>query len=267
MVIEMMESVSDAIKSPWHMILFGAVVSLVSLGVAYVIFPENIGLVTVFLISLISAPFMLQLFKYDEWHEEKDLRDLRGFWEKFGPGNVVARQAKILLIYASLFVGMTAALSTAFWLLPESVAEKAFNDQTSQIEKISLTVGSFVSPGIFEKILLNNLVVLSVSFFFALLLGFGALFVISWNASVLAAAVGTVGKVSGAHIALATFLPHGVFEIAGYLMAAIAGGIISVAVMKRHNRLLGPILRDMCLFLVLAVGLIVVGAGIESTAV
>ena len=265
MVLETLMSVKDAIKNPWHMVIFGAVISLISLGIANFVFPENSGLLTVFLITMISAPFMWKLFKYEEWHEESDFTREKTFWEKFNPVELFTRHLEIFIIYAAYFVGIVIALSAVFWLLPGEVAESVFNDQTAQIEKISNITGRIAFVDAFGIILTNNLIVMTVSFVFALLLGLGVTFIIVWNGSVLAAAIGSVAKLSGASAAIVKFLPHGIFEIAAYIVVAIAGGVLSVAISKHGTKFIGAIILDTIMMLVFAVILLVIGAFIESS--
>ena len=265
MVLETLMTVKDAIKNPWHMVIFGAVISLISLGIANFVFPESSGLLTVFLITMISAPFMWKLFKYEEWHEESDFTKERTFSEKFNPVELFSRHLNIFLIYSAYFIGIVAALSFVFWALPGNVAENVFNDQTAQIEKISNITGQITFADAFSIILTNNLIVMTISFIFALLLGLGVTFIIVWNGSVLAAAVGSVAKLSGASTAIVKYLPHGIFEIAAYIVVAIAGGVLSVAISKHGTKFVGAIVLDTVLMLAFAVILLVIGAFIESS--
>ncbi|MBI4894777.1 MAG: stage II sporulation protein M [Candidatus Aenigmarchaeota archaeon] len=264
MVLESLVSVKDAIRSPWHMIVFGAVISLISVGIAYFIFPENAGLMTVFLITLIAAPFMWNLLKYEEWCEEKDFVCKMNFSDKVNPIKAFIRSMMIFVIYAAFFGGMTAALTAAYIFLPASTAQQTFNDQMAQIGKVSDLVGGFSLDSTFYHILSNNLVVMGMSFILALLIGVGAIFILAWNASVLAVAISIVTKADGLSAALLRFMPHGVFEIAAFFLAAIAGGVISVAVTKRQTPQFGPVIRDMMVILALASVLVFVGAVIET---
>jgi uncharacterized membrane protein SpoIIM required for sporulation len=263
MVLESLVSVKDAIKHPLRMVVFGAIVSLISLGIAYFIFPENAGLVTVFLITLISTPFMWNLLKYEEWCEEKDFVCKMKFSDKVNPVKAFMRSMMIFLIYSAFFGGMTAALTFAYILLPPDVAKETFNDQMVQIGKVSNLVGRFAFDGPFQHILMNNLVVLGISFILALLIGVGAIFVLAWNASVLAVAISIVTKSDGFSAAILRFMPHGIFEIAAYFLAAIAGGVVSVAVTKRSTPQFGPVVRDMMIIMVLGIAFVFIGAVIE----
>lgn len=263
MVLESIMSVKDAIERPWYMFIFGLAVSFGSLGVAYLVFPQSAGLLTVFLITLVTAPFMLKLFRYQEWSEENQIRDL-SFFERINPLGVFFRQRQTFVLYCAFIAGVVVAMTTSYIVLPESFVEKAFNDQLEQIGKINAILGNATSDGTFMKILSNNLIVMSVSFIFALLLGIGAIFELSWNASVLAAAIGLTTKATGLTGALAAFLPHGIFEIAAYFIAGIAGGVISATVSRRGIGKMTPVILDMLAMMVIAAVLVVVAAFIES---
>ncbi len=262
-MLETLMSVRDAVKNPWHMIIFGVVISLISVGVSYLVFPESAGLLTVFLITIISAPFMLKLHGYEEASEEGKVRKV-SLASRINPISAFSRQSEIFVIYSAFFVGVIIALTASFIFLPDAVVEKTFGDQINQIGEIGAIFGNLAAQGAFGQILVNNLIVLSVSFVFALLFGIGAIFILAWNASVLSVAIGLVAKSSGVPAAVITFLPHGVFEIAAYFVAGIAGGIISIAVSRRGTKEFGAVVEDMLVMMVLSVVLVTIGAYIES---
>jgi len=60
---------------------------------------------------------------------------------------------------------------------------------------------------------------------FSLIFGAGAIFVLAWNASVIAAAIGifTKSELSSLPIALIRYMIHGIPEIASYFIVALAG--------------------------------------------
>jgi len=59
---------------------------------------------------------------------------------------------------------------------------------------------------------------------------------------------------------------HGVPEIAGYVAAALAGGLISAAIIRRHgSKVLTRVLYDAILIIIFAVFSIVCGAFIEAS--
>jgi stage II sporulation protein M len=102
---------------------------------------------------------------------------------------------------------------------------------------------------------------------FSLIFGAGAIFVLAWNASVIAAAVGIFAKsnLSDLPLGIARFMIHGLPEIAAYFIAALAGGIVSVAVIKHDIRSekFWNILQDSLNLLILAVIVLFIAALIE----
>src|SRR3989344_2918019 len=82
----------------------------------------------------------------------------------------------------------------------------------------------------------NNIYVLFFTIIFSLIFGAGVIFVLAWNASVIAAAVGifTNSSLIQLPIAFFRFFLHGIPEIASYFIVALAGGMVSVAVVNHE---------------------------------
>ena len=102
-------------------------------------------------------------------------------------------------------------------------------------------------------ILSNNLRVWAFCILFSFLYGAGAIFILTWNASIIGVAVGDVirealkrlGEYGHSNVLVNYFsvLPlgmgymvHGIPEVASYFLGALAGGIISSAVVCHHYR-------------------------------
>ena len=96
-------------------------------------------------------------------------------------------------------------------------------------------VSSSSTPEFFS-VLENNLLVMVFTLVFSLLFGAGAIFILAWNASVIAASIGIFTKYSWVEIplGLARYMIHGFPEIAAYFVAALAGGIFGIGV-ARHG--------------------------------
>ncbi len=108
----------------------------------------------------------------------------------------------------------------------------------------------------------------------------GAIFILTWNASVIAVAMGSLIKQEiaktasfvgfsnlAAYFGVATFsffryMTHGVLEIVAYFMAGLAGGIISIALVK-HNLQEEKILIDVLDLVLISVGLLLLAGFIE----
>lgn len=243
MVLEALIRIKDAIKHPWKMFLFGGTISSICLLISYLIFPQSPGIFTVFLITFSMTPFMIKLAYYQEKRDEELIK-------KRQETNLFYMHRPILLIYTAFFGGMIFFMSLIFTLLPTSFAEKLFKEQ---VETIRIIRGKFIFGEEFFSIFFNNIGVLLISFLFSFLFGAGAIFILSWNASVLAAAIGMLAKDIGGIIALPlavlTFLPHGSLEILAYFIGGIAGAIVSASLTKRKSRWFYLVLKDSIFFL------------------
>ncbi|MGM5484698.1 MAG: stage II sporulation protein M [Nanobdellota archaeon] len=133
----------------------------------------------------------------------------------------------------------------------------------------------------FSHITSNNLTILLFIFLTSFALGAGAIFTIAWNASILGVfigeamhrSIGIIANVKGYLSALSSSLlaifVHGIFEITGFITAALAGGILSVAVIKKvkgidmNKRHLKTIIIDTSILLISSVALIIIAALLE----
>jgi len=91
-------------------------------------------------------------------------------------------------------------------------------------------------------------------------------FIIAWNASILGVYVGAKLSETVWHIPVVTlgFLPHGIPEIAGFVTAGLAGGLLSAAFIRnRDSHLLRIIIFDSLKIMGIAVSLIFLAAAIE----
>lgn len=258
MVLEKLVTIREAVRNPLWMFIIGALVSVVSLFISFIVFPESVGLFTTVLVTFIMTPFMVNLLTYEAFMTELEIK-------KKIHQNFFQRHWDMLMIYTAFFSGMIVALSLTFIFLPDSTVTKLFEDQINEIKIIR---GSFLFSSTFLKITVNNIGVLILSILFAFIFGSGAIFILSWNASVLSAAIGltakSIGGISGIPVALVTYLPHGIFEIVAYFLGGIAGGILSAVVMKRKTDLFGVMINDSIKVLVVAISLLFIGALIET---
>ncbi len=131
----------------------------------------------------------------------------------------------------------------------------------------------------FVRLYSNNMRVMLFCFLASFLFGAGALWILTWNASVIAVFIGNKIKAGIASSggdplhAYATGFPvyslgialWAIPEVLAYLVAAIGGGIISVAVMKHHFRSEAFWLTvfDGTFFMIIAAFLVVLGAYVE----
>jgi len=240
------------------MFIFGGVVSAISLFVAYLVFETSTGFMMSFFVTLTVTPLMLSAVRYEEKKEEEEAT-------LAAEQNILARHKDILKIYTAFFGGSILTLSLIFILLPSSNVEKIYADQLKEINFIR---GNVAIENTFMKIILNNLGVLALSFLFSFLFGAGAIFILAWNASILAAAIGlaakSLGGVKGFPLAVLAFFPHGSLEILAYFIAGMAGGLISAAITRKKSPRFNFILKDTFHLMIISVLIISLAAIVES---
>jgi len=269
-MLESIVSFKEITKRPYLMFpwafAMGSIAIFISIQVSYRIIISNIsfdptGLFAVLFVILPSSYFITHIIKKEELLEEEYIREHheKYFW---------VRHEKDIMIMMFFFLGLTFAF--AFWsfIMPESL----FQIQIAKINQIKGISGSVTGAaigdqaGLFSRILLNNLQVMAFSFFFSFIFGAGMVFIIAWNASILGVYVGAKLSETMWHIPVVTlgFLPHGIPEIAGFVTAGLAGGLLSAAFIRnRDSHMLRIIVFDSVKIMGIAVALIFLAAAIE----
>jgi uncharacterized membrane protein SpoIIM required for sporulation len=173
-----------------------------------------------------------------------------------------------------LFLGMVVSYSLWYIFLPNPVSQQLFEQQLITIEQINAPSGHATNLSFFSKIFFNNIKVLSFCILFAFFYGTGAIFILTWNASVIAAAIGSLAKglalsnnlFVSSGFAFSRYLFHGLPEMIGYMIAGLAGGIISVAVINHdiNTKKFNKIIYDASSLVIIAIIVLVVAALIET---
>ncbi|MCX6711433.1 MAG: stage II sporulation protein M [Candidatus Woesearchaeota archaeon] len=245
MVLESIISPLKAEKKPWDLFFIGLLYSSVAMFLALWIFRDQASLVMVFLTVTATVPLMYNTLKFEE---EKDLAIPK-------ERALIKEHGKALSFFMFLFLGFLLAFTVWYVFLPEKIIEQTFNIQLQTIKTINSNILGFSinsASNVLLQIFSNNVKVFLFCVFFSFFYGAGAIFILTWNASVISAAVGTfirnnlsmyanaVGltKVAGYFgvfsLGLLRYSIHGVPEILAYFIGGLAGGIISVAVI-RHD--------------------------------
>jgi len=253
------------------MFVAGFFYSLIALFLSYLVFQEVSGILMVFLIVMSNLPLLYTTIKQEE---ELDLK-YKKEW------SILKEHSQVIIFLMFLFLGITAALVLCYVFLPNSMIQTIFSLQNSAIQEVNNHVlGNITAFGLFQKLFFNNLKVLFFCLAFAFIYGAGAIFILTWNASVIAAAMGNLIKTELAQTAslvgfsslasyfgIATFsffryMTHGFFEISAYFVAGLAGSIISVAII-RHNLDNDQVIFDATELIFLSLALLVIGSLIE----
>ena len=279
MVLESLIGPVKAEKKFWELFFFGIFYSSIAAIISLWIFKDQSSLIVVFLTVFATIPLMYKTMKYEE---SKDLVIQGEF-------NLLKAHSKALLFFMFLFFGIVVSFSLWYTFLPEELGSSLFSTQVKTIESINAQLikagisSSTIYEDFFIQILTNNVKVLLFSIFFAFFYGAGAIFILTWNASVIGSAIGifvrkTIGEVatnfglsniaSYFHvISLGTlrYMTHGTFEILAYFIGGLAGSLISVAMIRHslESREFKHVLIDSMDLVIIAVGILVFAAFIE----
>jgi uncharacterized membrane protein SpoIIM required for sporulation len=112
----------------------------------------------------------------------------------------------------------------------------------------------------------QNILVVVIAFILSIFYGAGALFLIVLNASVFAAFMVHIVKETGNALGIILiFLIHLIPEVSGFLLAAIAGGVVSRAIYRERFMSQGfkNVMKDAFVMLTIAVALIILAAFLE----
>lgn len=276
-MLEIIVKPKRAERHPWEMFFVGLVYATVALVLVTVIFSQDTvlkeysGMLLVTFIVICSLPFMYYLIKLEEG---KDL-------EISSEGKLMREHYKALKALMWLFFGFVVAFSIAYVLFPKTVAP-GFDAQIKVFcainnphnyeycvnqEGINIVTGGVTKSAAVMSIFSNNISVLIFTLIFSLLLGAGAIFILAWNASVIAVAVGIF---AGEHfvkipMGILRYIIHGIPEIAAYFCGALAGGIISVAMIRKDLKgdNLWRILEDAILLVIIAIVVLFLAALME----
>ncbi|HIJ98790.1 TPA: stage II sporulation protein M [archaeon] len=293
MVLESIISAEEVERHPLDMFFLGFGTASLGLWLAYYIFPKEASNWFLFLTAFALEPLLLRLFYLEE--EEEITLHHPTLWQ---------RHEGVIMDYMYLFFGMVIAFSFWYALLPQELTNIMFENQISEVVRIQnlrvALTGGFIGTGavtaaqfgpslsailenkteMLKFIMINNLRLLFLFAAFSFIFGAGAILLLTWNAAVVGVAVGnlarqeivaaqlsvrTVAYFKALPISFLAFFVHGIFEILGYFIGAIGGGILSVAIIKKHynNPRFNVLLWDVLLLILISAGLIIFGAFVE----
>lgn len=201
-----------------------------------VVLSSNSGMMIVMFTSLLSIIFFFFALRLDEKTNIKDKTD----------GRAIRDDWKVLKMLLYLFLGFIVGFLVWQLVFP---GQMTFNSQMQTYcvmnkplqyqdcldsYKIGNTLDGIQRgvSGNFTGILSNNIIVTIVILFASLLFGAGVIFIIAWNASIIASVIAFSAQYNFSQVPLwvARFMIHGIPEIAGYFLVAMAGGISSFAI-------------------------------------
>ncbi len=266
MVLESLFPAKEIISKPWDMLILSFIVGIACVFIAYFIFPAYAGIIAPLLITVSMTPVAYRIFSIEEETERDEA-------EKKINLSFFQRHGETIWLFSLFFAGTFLAIFLLALFLPTEVATIAFAQQVAEInliKSISASGGtaSATSEAFFTIITLNNLKVMLFSFLISLFIVTGSFFILSWNASIVAIYLASFirqGYIDEFFSRSLGILPHAPVEMLAYFLAGIAGGILSLGLVRES--LWSPefrlILRDSIALMGLSIVAVFFGAVIE----
>jgi stage II sporulation protein M len=279
-MLELLINPKRAERKPWQMFFVGFFYAAISILAATFIFGKDpvlskyVGIFIITFCVIFSMPFMYYTIKLEE---RKDL-------ETDAELTLLKEHGRAISSFLWLFLGFILAFSIMYVIMPNG--EENFRAQIETFCQINRPA-SFedciaqyglgnIEPGVtgaitanqrLFSIFSNNIYVLLFTIIFSLIFGAGAIFILAWNATVISAAIGIFIKsnIASLPLGIMRYMIHGLPEIAAYFISALAGGILSVAVIRHDFKSdrFWSIMEDVLTLIILSLVILFIAALIE----
>lgn len=271
MVLEMLIKAHKAEEHPQRMFFLGLMYGLFSIIISLIIFRGSADMVSVFFCTLLLVPLFYDTLlaeEYKELHTQSERR-------------LLMEHAQAIKYLVWIFVGITCAYALAYVSLPADLHNDAFATQIGTITEFNDAIqndvsGATISGEVLTSIILNNAKVLLITLLLGFISGAGVLLVIVWNASVIGTALGTYilnqytmiaehGILLAPLLGFLRYALHGIPEIVAYFIAAMAGGLLSLAAVHHHKEHVEAksLMKDVGILLAVSIGILIMAALIE----
>ncbi len=271
MVLEDLFNPAKVRHRPYLAFIFGFFFTFVAFLLSLFFFKDSMSVSVVFLTTLLLTPTLIMLLRMEEKIEVR-----------FGLKNFFSNHKDIYEVYMFSFLGVFVAFVFVGLLLYTN--QPLYNDAFEfQMTFLNLDQGvtqdavkAFVDESIqptFSQILglfAHGLLVLMICFVLSFFYGASAIFLIILNASVFANfivfAINTLTQnLMQGFQAFGFFLIHLLPEISGFMLAAIAGGVVSKAIMheKKGSKAFKNVFKDATLLMLIAIALVLLAAVLE----
>lgn len=263
MVFEQLYSAGWIEKKARYAFLMGVGYSVLGIASALILFPSNPGLAAIAFTSLLIVPSLNTLLSLEENEAARE--------NKFNVFLLFKDHKDIFQIYFFLFLGIIVSFAFFSLVWPSIATSQIFAQQAAMIGP----TGGAAYHGMFKTILGNNLKVLIVCLIASLVYGAGAIFIITWNASVWGVVFALIAKNSALAagqnpyaafaLMILSVLPHMLLEASAYFLAAISGGIFSKALLreKTFSKRFNQIIEDSLMMFIIAVIVLVLACWLE----
>ena len=277
-MLEMLINPLKAERRPWELFFVGLFYAALSILFVEGVFARDpvlskySGVLLVTFTVMFSMPFVYYTIKL----EEGKITPRRGTIA------LLREHKKAIVVFLWLFLGFVVAYAIGYMVFSSEHSFTAqietycvinrptnINDCVAQygLGKGTGVTGSATGTERLYLIFTNNIYVLIFTLVFSLVFGAGVIFILAWNASVIAAAIGifTKSATSCLHAGLIRYMIHGIPEIGSYFIVALAGGMVSVAVIKHEagTAKFWEVLQDSLNLIILAIVVLFLAALME----
>lgn|SRR3989338_10099771 len=246
-----------------HAFFLGFIYSIIGLISAKLIFPANVGLMSIAFTSILLIPSLVMLLKLEENVEIRE--------KKLSIKRLFEDHKDIFKVYIYMFLGIFLAYLLTSLLFPEITIQEIF---TTQLRSAGIYGFATIESIPLFNLIINNLIVFLACFILSFFYGAGSILFLTWNASVWGIVFGFFAKQSllieqnkifSFISLLLPFLPHMVTEALAYISAAIAGGVVSKAVLreKLFSKKFYHVTTDAIIFLAIGFILVILAGIIE----
>jgi uncharacterized membrane protein SpoIIM required for sporulation len=266
-------------KKPWVMFFIGLVYASLSLLLVKWFFVNDAilsrfsGMIVITFCVMFSIPFMYFMIRQEE-EEDEEVEGFLGVWRMHSDA-----------IYAFMWLFLGFVIAFSFWhivledpnLFNAQLETYCMINKPGEIEqcveryslsqKMGASTGAITKEMKFLKILENNIYVMIFTLIFSLLFGAGAIFILAWNASIIAAAIGIFTKynINEIPLGLLRYMIHGFPEIAAYFTTALAGGMFGVGILRNgiRSKTFIRVTENSFILLFIAIVILIIAAAIE----
>ncbi|MBD3259891.1 hypothetical protein GF371_04655 [Candidatus Woesearchaeota archaeon] len=279
MVFERIITTRKIIHNSSYSLMLGVLFTVIAFATSYVLFyriaaHHFIGISTILFTVVLTLPTIYSLFKYETREEI------------IGKASFFQKNRAIIDFFIYFFIGVFITLFIIALMNPTVVfaEENLYGRETGINLAIAEKLEGIPPPPTPQQqneivmIFENNLIVMLICFALAFFYGSGALLILILNASVFASALARViltqaGKAAGFVPAssliacnLGIMFFHMIPEVGSYLLAAVAGGILSKAILREKESFSFkslPVFKNSIILLVLAIIILLFAAIIE----
>ena len=213
-------------RKPWELFFLAIIFSSLAILISIIFFNNQGGINTIVLSILAFIPLMYHALAREERQDTTHTN------ERF----LLREHSKVVLFLIFMFLGMVVSFFAWSLFLPEQTTNQLFALQQEAITSTqhAITGQSIGVDSPLIAIIQKNLNVMFLALLLSLFFGFGALYIVTWNASVVAIAMTNFVHTAGStglsvFMSFIRYLTHGLPEILGFLIAGLAGGIFYIA--------------------------------------